>query len=213
MPGCGVARFCKLLHTLFVSKVRSTPTRDRIIAAARALFLERGFDATAVAAICRTAGVSNGALFHQFRTKEDLGFAVYSLVRADFWNRVIKALTAPNDPLDGVEAAVRAALTFQRDEPGAAAFMFDASGSAWIEAFAAQSQDLYEAFGARGRAWAEGHIAAGRLPPVPADVFVALASGAPQWLGRMCRIGMTTSPLEDMIEQMPAYVRRAFTPQ
>ncbi|MCZ8170670.1 MAG: helix-turn-helix domain containing protein, partial [Brevundimonas sp.] len=86
---------------------RSSETRHRIIAAARELFLAKGFDGTSVAEICRLAGVSNGALFHQFPTKEDLGFAVYTLVRRDFWGRVMAAMTEPDDPLDGVEAAVR----------------------------------------------------------------------------------------------------------
>lgn len=191
---------------------RSSATRDRIITAARTLFVERGFDGTAVSEICRAAGVSNGALFHQFPTKEDLGFAIYSLVRRDFWNRVMEAMTTPEDPLDGVEAAVRAAFAFQLDEPGAAAFMFDVSGSKWIEQFAAQSQEVHDVVSGRGQAWAAPHVAAGRLAPVPPDVFVALASGAPQWLGRMGRIGMTAAPIHEIAEQLPLYVRRAFMP-
>ena len=192
---------------------RSSATRNRIISAAHDLFLAKGFDGTAVAEICRAAGISNGALFHQFATKEALGFAIYALVRRDFWDRIMQALTAPADPLDGIEAAVRAAFAFQRDQPGGAAFMFDVSGSKWIEAFAAQSQEVHDLVSGRGRAWAAPHIAAGRLPPVPPDVFVALSSGAPQWLGRMSRIGMTAAPLDDIAEQLPLYVRRAFTPQ
>ncbi len=192
---------------------RSSDTRQRIVSAAEKLFLANGFDDTSVAAICRAAGVSNGALFHQFATKEALGFAVYSLVRARFWNRIMVAMTAPADPLDGVEDAVRAAFAFQQEDPGGAAFMFDVSGSKWIENFAAESQDVREAVSQHGQAWAGPHIAAGRLPDVPSDVFVALASGAPQWLARMSRIGMTVTPLADMAEHLPAYVRRAFTPQ
>lgn len=196
-----------------MKQTRSSGTRNRIVAAARELFLVKGFDGTSVAEVCREAGVSNGALFHQFPTKEDLGFAVYTLVRRDFWNRVMAAMAEPLDPLDGVEAAVRAAFAFQRDEPGGAAFMFDVSGSKWIENFAAESQEVHDVVSGRGQAWAAPHIAAGRLPPVPPDVFVALASGAAQWTGRMCRIGMTVMPFDEIAEQMPLYVRRAFTPQ
>ncbi len=196
-----------------MKQTRSSETRNRIISAARELFLANGFDGTSVAEICRTAAVSNGALFHQFPTKEALGFAVYSLVRAEFWNRIMDAMTAPDDPLDGVENAVRAAFDFQRDEPGGSAFMFDVSGSKWIEAFAEQSKEVRDIFSERGQAWAKSHIAAGRLPAVEGDIFVALASGAPQWLARMSRIGMTVSSLDQIAEHMPAYVRRAFTPQ
>lgn len=206
----GPANYCKDRD---VRQTRSSATRNRIIAAAHELFLAKGFDGTSVAEICREAGVSNGALFHQFPTKEDLGFAVYTLIRRDFWNRVMAAMIEPLDPLDGVEAAVRAAFSFQRDEPGGAAFMFDVSGSKWIENFAAESREVLDMVSGRGQAWAAPHIASGRLLPVPPDVFVALASGAAQWTGRMCRIGMTATPLDDIAEQMPHYVRRAFTPQ
>lgn len=192
---------------------RSSDTRKRIVSAARELFQSKGFDGTSVAEICRKAGVSNGALFHQFPTKEALGFAVYSLVRAEFWNQIIVAMTAHADPLDGVEAAVRAAFAFQQDDPGGSAFMFDVSGSQWIEGFATEAQEVRDAVNQRGQAWAKPHIDAGRLPPVEADVFVALASGAPQWLARMSRIGMMSTPLEEIAERLPAYVRRAFTPQ
>jgi AcrR family transcriptional regulator len=196
-----------------VKQNRSSDTRNRIVSAARGLFLTKGFDETSVAEICRSAAVSNGALFHQFPTKEALGYAVYSMVRAEFWNRIMEAMIEPEDPLDGVEAAVRAAFDFQREEPGGAAFMFDVSGSKWIERFAAESSELRDAISERGQAWARPHIAAGRLPAVEGDIFVALASGAPQWLARMSRIGMTVTPLEQIAEHMPVYIRRAFTPQ
>lgn len=123
------------------------------------------------------------------------------------------AMTGPEDPLDGVEEAVRAAFAFQREEPDAATFMFDVSGSKWIESFAEQSQEVRNAVTGRGQTWATPHVLAGRLPSVHSDVFIAMASGATQWFARMSRIGMTMTPLEDIAEHMPAYVRRAFTPQ
>lgn len=196
-----------------VKQNRSSGTRSRIIAAARKLFLTKGFDNAAVAEICRAAEVSNGALFHQFATKEELGFAVYSEVRGEFWDTVMGAMVAAADPLDGIEAAVRAAFAFQQDNPGAAAFMFDVSGAPWLENFADQARALLDAVHARGYAWAEPHIAAGRLAPGPVDVFTALASGAPQWIGRMSRIGLTAASLDEIAEHMPRYVRRAFAPQ
>ncbi len=192
---------------------RSSDTRKRIVNAARELFQSKGFDGTSVAEICRTAGVSNGALFHQFPTKEALGFAVYSLIRAEFWDRIMVAMTAPDDPLDGVEAAVRAAFAFQQDDPGSSAFMFGVSGSKWIESFANEAKEVHDAVSKRGQVWAKPHIDAGRLPSVEADVFVALASGAPQWLAQMYRIGMLTTSLDKIAELLPTYIRRAFTPQ
>jgi AcrR family transcriptional regulator len=190
---------------------RSELTRARIVAAARPLFLASGIDSTTVAAICRAAGVSNGALFHQFPVKEDIAFAVYTEVRSEFWERVVGAMVAVADPLDGIEAAVRAAFAFQREEPDAAAFMFDVTGSNWIESYAQAAQPLYDAGTQRGLAWAIPHIQAGRLPAVTPDTYVALVSGAPQWIGRMIRIGMASSNLDTLADELAAMVRRAFT--
>jgi AcrR family transcriptional regulator len=189
---------------------RSELTRARIVAAARRLFLESGIDATPVAAICRAADVSNGALFHQFPVKEDLAFAVYCEVRLEYWDGVVGAMVAEADPLSGVEAAVRAAFVFLRDHADAAAFMSDVTGSNWIEGYAAAAQPLYDAGTRQAMDWAIPHVQAGRLPLVSPDTYVALVSGAPQWIGRMIRIGMATTALDTVAEETAVMVRRAF---
>src|SRR6476659_5139838 len=63
----------------------STSTRDRLLDEAMRLFGERGYDATSVAEIERSAGLTPGAggLFHHFRTKEAVlvaGLALGALV-------------------------------------------------------------------------------------------------------------------------------------
>src|SRR5947208_14557073 len=52
----------------------SSSTRDRLLDEAMRLFGERGYDATSVAEIERSAGLTPGAggLFHHFRTKEEV---------------------------------------------------------------------------------------------------------------------------------------------
>ena len=52
-------------------------TRERIVAAAVALFAERGFDATSVNEVVLRAGVAKGALYHHFASKDDLLYEVY----------------------------------------------------------------------------------------------------------------------------------------
>src|SRR4030042_2782332 len=49
---------------------RSKATRDNILDAATQLFSRNGYDATGVAEICAAAGVSKGAFYHHFPTKQ-----------------------------------------------------------------------------------------------------------------------------------------------
>jgi AcrR family transcriptional regulator len=49
---------------------RSEETRTHILQAAIALFSKNGYDATSVAEICQAAGVSKGAFYHHFASKQ-----------------------------------------------------------------------------------------------------------------------------------------------
>jgi TetR/AcrR family transcriptional repressor of nem operon len=81
--------------------------RTRLLEAARDLIRASGFASTSVDDLCRAAGVTKGAFFHHFESKEALGVAV-----AEFWSQTTGALFAaapyhePADPLDRVLAYV-----------------------------------------------------------------------------------------------------------
>jgi AcrR family transcriptional regulator len=51
-------------------KQKSEETRNRILEAAEECFTRYGYDSTGVAEICNTAGVSKGALYHYFPSKQ-----------------------------------------------------------------------------------------------------------------------------------------------
>ncbi len=51
-------------------RARGEETRERILAAAEECFARQGYEATSVAEICQQAGVSKGAFFHYFPTKQ-----------------------------------------------------------------------------------------------------------------------------------------------
>ncbi len=75
--------------------------RTRLLEAARDVIRAQGFAATSIDDLCRAAGVSKGAFFHQFGSKTALGVAA-----AEFWSETTSALFAgasyhePADPLD-----------------------------------------------------------------------------------------------------------------
>ncbi|MCX5202228.1 TetR/AcrR family transcriptional regulator [Streptomyces sp. NBC_00237] len=57
-----------------------TPVPQRLLAAATRLFAERGYDRTSVQEIVEAAGVTKGALYHYFGSKDDLLHEVYGRV-------------------------------------------------------------------------------------------------------------------------------------
>lgn len=77
--------------------------RARLIEAARSLVRHRGFAATSVDDLCAAAGVTKGAFFHHFASKEALGVALI-----DDWTQMTGAMFAAHpyhalpDPLDRV---------------------------------------------------------------------------------------------------------------
>jgi TetR/AcrR family transcriptional regulator, transcriptional repressor for nem operon len=87
--------------------------RDRLLDAALRIIREKGYAATTVDDLCAAAGVTKGAFFHHFASKEALAVAA-----ADHWSKVTGALFAaapyhaPADPLDRILAYLdfRAAL-------------------------------------------------------------------------------------------------------
>ena len=81
--------------------------RTRLLEAARAVIRAQGYSATTVDDLCRAAGVTKGAFFHHFESKEALGVAA-----AQFWIETTSELFAhapyhmPEDPLERVLAYV-----------------------------------------------------------------------------------------------------------
>jgi TetR/AcrR family transcriptional repressor of nem operon len=59
-----------------VTQPRAFETREKILQAASRLFALKGYHDTKLEEVLGTAQVSKGAFFHQFRDREDLGFAV-----------------------------------------------------------------------------------------------------------------------------------------
>ncbi|MBG1233458.1 TetR/AcrR family transcriptional regulator [Aestuariivirga litoralis] len=88
------------------------PARDRLLGAALKLVREEGYDSTSVDELCRAAGVTKGAFFHHFPSKEQL-----AVEATKFWTTVTSAAFESadyrkfEDPLDQLIGYVE----FRRD--------------------------------------------------------------------------------------------------
>lgn len=79
-------------------------TRDALVAAARDLFGQHGYDATSIEAILTAAGVARGALYHHFSTKAELFDAVLDRETATLADAAAQAARPVRDPLESLRA-------------------------------------------------------------------------------------------------------------
>lgn len=165
---------------------RTAEMRGRLLAAARSLFVEKGYADTGTPEIVATAGVTRGALYHHFEDKQALFRAVVETEAA------------------AVAAAIEAAAAGDGDEglggdgpaaPGAAIRRLGAGARAYLAAMSAPGRTrllLVEAPAVLGAATVReidgGHaertlreglaeaMAAGDLPPLPLPALTSLLS-------------------------------------
>jgi AcrR family transcriptional regulator len=91
---------------------RSAATRDALLRAARPLFARDGFGAVSTEMIVRAAGVSRGALYHQFKHKTALFEAVFEAVEQDVTARLATTVAeaGETDPIALMELGAHAWL-------------------------------------------------------------------------------------------------------
>src|SRR5215475_8010945 len=124
--------------------LRSEATRRQLVTAARALFGERGYADVATEEIVRAAGVTRGALYHQFRDKADLFAAVAEQVEAEITDRIAAgAAEAAADPMDVLRAGARLFLDACAEPEVERIILLDAPAVLGWEAW----RDLYARYG------------------------------------------------------------------
>jgi AcrR family transcriptional regulator len=155
---------------------RSEATRGALIAAARPLFGKRGYADVGTEEIVRAAGVTRGALYHQFPGgKRDLFEAVYEAVETDLTARVVADAGRAGDPLGEMRAG--AALFLEASLEPAVQRIVLLDGPAvlgwerWREIAAEHGLGVITAVVAAA-------IEAGQIPSQPAEPLAHLLMGA-----------------------------------
>lgn len=88
--------------------VRAIETRRALVAAARLLFVEKGYFQTGTEEIVRAANVTRGALYHHFADKKALFLAVFEAIEDD----LINAASSQESPVDALCRLQSALLGF-----------------------------------------------------------------------------------------------------
>jgi TetR/AcrR family transcriptional repressor of nem operon len=135
---------------VYVKREQSDENRDALLATASRLFRERGIDGVGVAEIAREAGLTHGALYAHFRSKDDLATEAFTqglaLSREAFRGEGTRRKRSVSGYLDYLLSPLN------RDEPGmscpmtASASEIGRHGEAISERFAKGFQEKASAF-------------------------------------------------------------------
>lgn len=85
--------------------------RQEILAAAIAVFAEKGYHSTKMADIAQKAEMGKGTLYEYFRTKEELPKTIFGLMIQDFDQQISKIEQTHPDPVEAILAGIQ--LCFQ----------------------------------------------------------------------------------------------------
>ena len=96
---------------------RREATRSALLRAGRELFAAKGFAGAGREEIVERAGVTRGALYHHFASKEDLFRAVYEQVEGEVLLAVATSAMAGSDPIDQLRRGGRAYLEAVAADP------------------------------------------------------------------------------------------------
>lgn len=88
---------------------RTAATRALLMDAARKLFADKGFAEVSTQAIVASAGVTRGALYHQFEDKAGLFAAVYEEIEREIVADIVRQIgeRRPADPLEAMRSGAR----------------------------------------------------------------------------------------------------------
>jgi AcrR family transcriptional regulator len=88
---------------------RSAATRDALVRAARPLFASEGFGGVSAEAIARAAGVTRGAMYHQFADKTEVYAAVLEVIEDEVMERISNGIAeaAQDDIVEVMKVGAR----------------------------------------------------------------------------------------------------------
>lgn len=194
-----------------------------ILDAALSTFVEMGFERATTADIRARAGVSNGALFHHFPSKDAIAEALYLRGIASYQDGLVAALArgGEDNARETVGAAVHHHLAWVERNRALATFMYERGRPDWQPTHGEGVRKLNRAAAAHVRDWIAPLAAKGVLRDLPLPVLAACVVGPAHFVARRWLSGMITARPTSFADALaeaawaalsPGKVRRAASP-
>lgn len=177
---------------------RQTATAARqaaILEATLELVGEKGVTAVTMSDICGRSGASVGSVYHHFKDREGVLYALYRDCFEDCFDQLRTAVLSTTTAHEGIMALVYTYLDWVAANPSRATFIYEASQGTLLRSYVADIAAFKGAFYADIFAWMEPFVEAGELLRLPPWAYDAIMMGpahefARRWLGGMQELSM-----------------------
>jgi AcrR family transcriptional regulator len=184
----------------------STPqpdTRRRILDAALACFTELGYEHTTIARIRARSGVSNGALFHHFPTKEAIADALYVDAIESFQDGLWELLRSRSRSLRAaLSGGISHQLRWIEENQDRARFLYMRGHLDWDSPASAQLQELNRSLAQAYREWMTPLVDSGQIRPMSMLMLNAIVTGPVHAIAGRWLAGQLRSPLHAYADEL-----------
>jgi AcrR family transcriptional regulator len=184
---------------------RSAATRDALLRAARPLFATAGFGGVSAEAIARAAGVTRGAMYHQFADKTEVYAAVLEVIEDEVMERISAGIAeaAQDDIVEVMKVGARIWLDACAEPAVYRIVLIEAPSvlgwERWREVSMRHGMGMVQAL-------IENAIETGRISPQPvlplAHVLIGALDEAAIYLARSDGSAQTRQELDDVIDRL-----------
>lgn len=182
----------------------SPPPLDRksaILAAALAVFSEKGIEASTIDDIRQKSQSSVGSIYHHFGTKENIAAALFLQGLDDYWTRLIANASAQDTAEQLIHSLLETHIIWVKSNPDLARFLFARRQAVTAQHEATVKQFTNERFRtllALFKPW----FKQGVLRKLPAELYIPILMGPAHEFSRQWLSGRTQLEPLAVIEEL-----------
>jgi AcrR family transcriptional regulator len=178
-------------------------TRSRILDAALSSFLKDGYEHTTVALIRERSGVSNGALFHHFPSKEAIADTLYLEAISSFQDGLWALVRTPASSLrEAVRHTISHQLRWVQEHPDLARFVYSRGHLDWDTPGGARIADLNRELAGAYRKWLAPFVERGEIRARSMTIASAIVSGPAHSIAQRWLAGQINAPLDSFYDEL-----------
>lgn len=185
-----------------MARMPTDARQAELVVAALQLAAGRSPSTITTADLAQAVGITQGAVFRHFPSKDAIWLAALDLVQTDLLERLHRAAEAQSDPLAALRAIFLAHVDFVVEQPGVPRVIFQELQHPDDSPLKAQVRVLMQTYRRLLAQWLRRALAAGRLAPgTDTQAAAVLFIGAVQGLVMQALIGGQVSAMR---RQAPA---------